>query len=96
MSMYEYRCDQHGSFDLQTSMGDAQPRTACPECGLQVPRVFTAPMTSSTPRSVTSVLDRTEKSRYEPEVVSSLPRRPAHQRTPTAPANPALQRLPRP
>jgi hypothetical protein len=45
---------------------------------------------------VVAAIDRTEKTRDEPEVVSSLPRRHPSKRTPIAPANPALRRLPRP
>ncbi len=96
MSFYEYRCHRHGTFDVVTSMGSASPQSTCPECGMQAPRIFTAPMTSAVPPSIAKAIGDTERSRYEPDVVSSLPRRRASQRTPMAPANPALQRLPRP
>jgi hypothetical protein len=53
-------------------------------------------MISLASRAVIATIDRTEKTREEPAVVSSLPARPRGRRTPMAPSNPALQRLPRP
>jgi hypothetical protein len=77
-------------------IGQATDTVPCPRCHLEAVRVFSPPMTSRLARNVAGLLDHTEKSRYEPDVVTSLPRRPAHQRTPIAPLNPTLQRLPRP
>jgi hypothetical protein len=54
------------------------------------------PFTATNSRAAMAVIDHTEKSRDEPEVVTTVPRRPLSQRTPMAPTNPALQRLPRP
>jgi hypothetical protein len=77
-------------------MGRAPDKVPCPECDVEAPRVFSAPAISIGSRELVTAIDRTEKSRHEPEVVSSLPRRHPSQRTPMAPPNPALQRLPRP
>jgi hypothetical protein len=59
--------------------------------------VFTVPMLSLASRERMAVIDRAEKSRDEPEVVTSLPRT-GHRRPRVASANtnPALQRLPKP
>jgi hypothetical protein len=53
-------------------------------------------MLSLAPRQIVAAIDNTEKSRDEPEVVSTLPSHRARTRRPAAALNPALQRLPRP
>ena len=77
-------------------MGQAAVRERCPVCDGEAVRVFSAPIVSRAPRGLVAAIDRTEKTRDEPEVVSSLPRRHPSKRTPMAPPNPAFQRLPRP
>jgi hypothetical protein len=77
-------------------MGQAADKLPCPVCNDEAVRVFSAPMVSRVPRALAASIDRAEKTRDEPEVVSSLPRRDPSQRTPMAPANPAFRRLPRP
>jgi len=47
-------------------------------------------------RRLVGALDRAEKSRDEPEVVTSLPPSGGRRRQRAAPPNPALSRLPRP
>ena len=96
MAIYEYRCDRHGPFDVRLPIGTAPPSTACPQCASEAGRVFSAPMMSSVPRSLAAALDHEEKTRHEPDVVTSLPRRPARERTPVAAMTPSLARLPRP
>lgn len=96
MVQYRYRCDVDGVFDLSQPMGTAEPRARCPECDSEAVRVFRAPMLSMAPAGLMAAIDRTEKSRDEPDVVSALPPRRGGPRTPMASANPALQRLPRP
>jgi putative FmdB family regulatory protein len=97
MTLYEYRCPDHGLTSVWLRMGTAPPTVACPVCDAAAERVYHAPtlLTSrSSPRA--SLIERCEKSRDEPAVVTSPPRRDPHKRTPMAPANPALRRLPRP
>ena len=53
-------------------------------------------MMSRTPRALVAALDHEEKTRHEPDVVTSLPPKPAHERTPVLPLTPTLKRLPRP
>ena len=97
MTLYEYRCPEHGETSVSLPMGTAPPSVACPVCDSPAERVYHAPMlmTSRSSRRM-SLIDRCEKTRDEPEVVTSLPRRDPQKRTPLAPANPALRRLPRP
>jgi hypothetical protein len=56
-------------------------------------RVWTAPMVSLAPRAAVAAIDRAERSRTEPEVVTHVPGRP---RRVVAPTTPAQRRLPRP
>jgi len=82
--------------EVSQPMGQAADKVPCPVCHDEAVRVFSAPMVSRGPRALVTAIDRAEKTRDEPEVVSSLPRRDPSKRTPMAPANPAFRRLPRP
>jgi hypothetical protein len=53
-------------------------------------------LASFAPRELYAALEHQEKTKTEPDVVTSLPRRPVHERTPMAPLTPALKKLPRP
>jgi putative FmdB family regulatory protein len=96
MATYEYRCDRDGVFDVTRALGTAPESAVCPVCGSGARRVFSKPMLSSTPPGLVAALDHAEKTRDEPDVVTSLPRAPAHKRTPVLPLTPSLRRLPRP
>jgi putative FmdB family regulatory protein len=96
MTVYEYRCGADGPFELRRPLGTQPGSAPCPVCGGDAPRAFSAPMLSRAPRALVAAMDRAEKSRDAPEVVTSLPPAPARRRTPMAPPNPALRRLPRP
>jgi putative FmdB family regulatory protein len=96
MATYQYRCVLDGVFDVSRPMGTAAPLWRCPICSSESVRVFTAPMLSVASRALMAAIDRTEKTRDEPDVVSALPPRRARTRSPMATRNPALQRLPRP
>ena len=93
---YEYRCARHGVVEVSRPVGGAGDREPCPVCDDVAVRVFSVPMISLASRAVVAAIDRTEKTRDEPEVVRSLPPRHPSKRTRLAPPNPALQRLPRP
>jgi hypothetical protein len=106
MATFTYRCAlpgcsvgasaADGLFDAAFPIGTAPARTGCPTCGSDAVRVFTAPALLSGGGQVRSAIERAEKSRFEPDVVTSLP--PVRRGRPTrsAPSNPALRRLPRP
>ena len=96
MAIYEYRCERDGAFEVLRPIGTAPASTACPECAGESARVFSSPMMSFAPRALVAALDHEEKTRHEPDVVTSLPPRPAHRRTPALPLTPTLRRLPRP
>jgi putative FmdB family regulatory protein len=95
MALYEYRCDEDGLFDRSLRIGTAPASIPCPTCGRPARRVFSAPMLRSASRSAwTAAMDHADKSRYEPEVVASLPSTGAARRTVQLTAQ--LMGLPRP
>ncbi|MBW0000583.1 MAG: zinc ribbon domain-containing protein [Verrucomicrobia bacterium] len=97
MPIYEYRCDQHGVFEITRPLGTAQRSATCSVCGSEARRVFSAPMIRSGSRAtLLAAMDHAEKSRHEPGVVTSLPSTGKRRRTPVLPLTPALSRLPRP
>jgi putative FmdB family regulatory protein len=96
VAIYEYRCEVDGRFDVTRPIGAAPASVACPVCAGEAGRVFSSPMLSLAPRALVAALDHEQKTRYEPDVVTSLPPAPAHKRTPTLPLTPTLRKLPRP
>ncbi|MBA2644778.1 MAG: zinc ribbon domain-containing protein [Solirubrobacterales bacterium] len=96
MAIYEYRCERDGGFDVTQRLGTAPASIACPSCGRQARRVFSKPMLTSTPRELVAAIDHAEKTRHEPDIVTSLPSTGARRRTPVLPLTPTLRRLPRP
>jgi putative FmdB family regulatory protein len=96
MAIYEYRCEADGPFEVTRTIGTAPASVDCPACARAAERVFSSPMVSFAPRELVAALDHEEKTRHEPDVVTSLPAAPRHQRTPVLPLTPTLRRLPRP
>jgi putative FmdB family regulatory protein len=96
VAIYEYRCERDGSFEVIRPIGTAPTSIACPQCERKSERVFSSPTVFRTPRELVAALDHEEKTRHEPDVVTSLPPKPAHKRTPVLPLTPTLKRLPRP
>jgi hypothetical protein len=77
-------------------MGAATAVVACPACGADAPRVFTAPRLAFGSPARRALIERTERSSEHPDVVTSPPPgRHAGRRADVA-RNPALSRLPRP
>lgn len=97
MAFYDYRCDHDGVFEIARPLGTAPASIACPVCDGKARRVFSTPMLATTaPKELVAALDHAEKTRDAPDIVTSLPRRPAHKRTPVLPLTPTLRRLPKP
>jgi putative FmdB family regulatory protein len=97
MAFYEYRCEQDGVFEIMRPIGTAPPRVPCAVCGSPAARVISMPRILTGRRTAwMAAMDHSHKSRYEPEVVSSLPSAGAPGRSRTLQMTPALQRLPRP
>jgi len=96
VAIYEYRCARDGAFEVTRPIGTAPASIACPACASEAGRVFSSPMVSLAPRALVAALDHEEKTRHEPDLVTSLPPPPARKRTPVLPLTPTLRRLPRP
>jgi putative FmdB family regulatory protein len=97
VAIYDFLCDPHGVFEARLPIGDAPAAHACPVCGAPARRIVSAPMVIGSRRGGWSAaIERAERSRHEPEVVSSVPSAGARPRIRTAPMTPQLARLPRP
>ena len=97
MAIYEYRCDQDGVFEVTRPLGTAPESVTCSVCGGEARRVFSVPMVRrGSNNGLFAAIEHAEKSRYEPEVVTSVPSAGARRRTPVLPLTPTLRRLPRP
>jgi hypothetical protein len=95
VAFYDYRCDEDGVFEITRPLGAAPESIACPMCRRTATRVFASPMLASTaPRELVAAIDHAEKTRHEPDIVTSLP--PPRKPTPVLPLTPTLRRLPRP
>ncbi|MCO1659095.1 FmdB family zinc ribbon protein [Pseudonocardia humida] len=97
MATYTYRCDADGPLDVRRPIGTAPATVPCPTCGATAPRMITAPMLGLADRGRMALIDRTEASRTEPAVVSTIPGAPRPGRAAPAPRlDPRTRHLPRP
>ncbi|WP_241175966.1 FmdB family zinc ribbon protein [Modestobacter sp. KNN46-3] len=96
IAVYLYRCPDHGPTETRCAMGAAPAAVECPACGSTAARVFTAPRLSFGSPVRRALIERTERTRDQPDVVSAPPRRPGPARRADVLSNPALSRLPRP
>lgn len=94
MATFLYRCNADGILEMRWPVGTAPSQVRCPACAEDARRVYTAPLVSSGSSSAMALIDRTERTRDEPAVVTGLPARDRAQRR--SAMNPAWQRLPRP
>jgi putative FmdB family regulatory protein len=95
MALYEYRCPTDGPFEVLRPLGKAPDTMPCKFCGEQAPRAITAPRIRSAARSAWhTAIEHADKSRWEPEVVTSLPSTGPGPRR--GALHPAMLNLPRP
>ncbi|MEA2289860.1 MAG: hypothetical protein QOD55_1857 [Solirubrobacteraceae bacterium] len=86
MPIYAFTCRACGSFDMTRPVADAGAPAACPRCGDDARRVFTAPGLALLATPVRGLLDREEKSAHVPEVVGEKAGRALpHRHEPTPP-----------
>jgi putative FmdB family regulatory protein len=95
MATYTYRCTVDGPVDVRRPIGTAPVTISCPTCGAPSKRVITSPMLGFADPVRMALIDRTESSRDEPKVVSSIPAVPRRGRATPRP-DPRTARLPRP
>ncbi|MGY1751145.1 FmdB family zinc ribbon protein [Modestobacter sp. SYSU DS0511] len=96
IAVYLYRCPDHGTTETRCAMGAAPAAVECPACGSTATRVFTAPRLSFGSPARRALIERTERSGDQPDVVAAPPPAPGSGRRADVLRNPALSRLPRP
>src|SRR5699024_5046823 len=96
MAVYEFRCPEHGSFEIEAAIGAAPSTPSCSVCGGQARRVFSAPMLGRVGAAVQRAVDNAERSSEEPDVVTSLPAGGQRSAQPQYTRDPKHRRLPKP
>ena len=96
MAIYQYRCDEHGIVEATRPIGTAPPELECAACGRSARRSYTSPRLALADRRASALLDRTERTRDVPDVVTAPPPRAPGRPRPLVRASPAQRRLPRP
>ena len=70
MPIYDFACGECGVFEQRRSFTEASAPVTCPSCEREARRVYSMPNTRRVPAGLSRAMDRSEKSAYEPEVVS--------------------------
>jgi putative FmdB family regulatory protein len=96
MATYQYRCDEDGLVETTRPIGTAPQSVSCPACGRAARRMFSTPLLALADRRAVALIDRTEKTRDVPDVVTALPPRQRPRGAPAGRLSPAQLRLPRP
>ncbi|MGY1709337.1 FmdB family zinc ribbon protein [Geodermatophilus sp. SYSU D00758] len=73
MATYVFRCPDCSVFEVVVPMSAVRPTHACPACGADSTRVFTAPALSTTPAALHRAVAGAEASAETPQVVRSIP-----------------------
>ncbi|HET9349557.1 MAG TPA: zinc ribbon domain-containing protein [Arthrobacter sp.] len=95
MAIYEYLCSDSTRFEASHPIGDAPDTLPCPSCGEPSRRLISVPHLSKTGSPAFRLIDSTQRSAAEPEVVTSqIPGTP--RRVQQYSSNPLHRKLPRP
>jgi len=73
MPLYDYSCPACGVFEKWQPAARAGDPVACPGCGAEARRRYTPPNVVRTPVPVARAIERSERSAYEPRVVTRQP-----------------------
>jgi len=92
--VYDFKCSGGHVNEHRLPITSEQREIACPDCGATAKRMISAPATrTADPRR--TLVEATEKTRYEPAVVNSVPRAGNARATPVS-TNPQHAKLPKP
>ncbi|HLL57303.1 MAG TPA: zinc ribbon domain-containing protein [Rubrobacteraceae bacterium] len=69
MAIYDFVCEDCGSFEQRRSFAESGAPAACPSCGREARRVYSMPNTRRMPDALSGAMNRAEKSAHEPEVI---------------------------
>ncbi|XAS65552.1 zinc ribbon domain-containing protein [Micrococcaceae bacterium Sec5.8] len=95
MAIYEYCCPDGSAFEASHPIGEAPDALACPSCGKPSRRKISAPHLSKAGSPAFRLIDSTQRSASEPEIVNSrIPGTP--RRAQPYSSNPLHRKLPRP
>ena len=96
MALYEFACPGCRPVEAFFPMGWAPESIACPHCGGRAARVFSAPYLSISGRAAFKLIDSTERSAHEPQVVTGALPQTTRGGTVTITPHPLHRKLPRP
>jgi putative FmdB family regulatory protein len=68
MPLYDYQCEECGSFTAIRKMSESDLEMECPGCGTSSARVITAPQLAILGKAQRSAYERNEKSAHEPKI----------------------------
>jgi len=69
VAIYDFVCEDCGSFEQRRSFAESGAPAACPSCGREARRVYSMPNTRRMPGALSGAMNRAEKSAHEPEVI---------------------------
>lgn len=69
MPIYEFECEHCGRFETLRRLSQSSEGSACPHCGTDSPRVFSAPRLAALSPSIRNAHERNERARHEPKQV---------------------------
>jgi putative FmdB family regulatory protein len=96
VALYEFACPGCRPIEAYFPMGSAPESIECPECGGRAPRVYSAPYLSVSGRAAFKLIDSTQKSSQETQVIDGALPQTTRKRAPTMTSLPLHRKLPRP
>ena len=96
MALYRFACPGCRPIEAYFPMGRAPESIDCPECGGRAPRVFSAPYLSVSGRAAFKLIDSTQRSAHEPQVIDGALPQTTRKHAPTITSHPLHRKLPRP
>jgi putative FmdB family regulatory protein len=96
VALYEFACPGCRPIEAYFPMGSAPESIDCPDCGGRASRVFSAPYLSVSGRAAFKLIDSTQRSAHEPQVIDGALAHNKWKRAPTISSHPLHLKLPRP